>query len=111
MFFLLPSFYNLKSIEKGDFLYNTYSHFISAQQLIFEKCSTYKPINASDYDMHSSSPNPLGYYSSSLPYMDGQKVTPCVEVTGIPSTAYIEIKVENIPSLMFYMIIIIVNIY
>jgi len=68
---------------------------VSGQQLTFKNCFAYKPINASNYDMNPSSQNPLGYYSNVLPYSDGNKVTPCVEVSGIPSTAYVEIKVET----------------
>ena len=67
---------------------------VLAQQLVFKNCAAYKPINASNYDMNPLSSNPLGYYSMVLPYSDGNKVTPCVTVSGIPSTAYIEIKVH-----------------
>lgn len=67
--------------------------FFLAQQLTFKNCAAYKPINASNYDKNPSSANPFGYFSQTLPYMDGQKTTPCVEVTGIPDSAYIEIKV------------------
>ena len=72
---------------------------VSGQQLDFNNCKSYTQINASNYDRNSSSSNPLGYYASTLPYMDGKKVTPCVSVAGIPSTAYIEIKVCTVPAL------------
>ncbi|XP_065067338.1 uncharacterized protein LOC135692921 [Rhopilema esculentum] len=70
---------------------------INGQQLSFKNCVAYNAINESNYSRDPTSSNPLGYFSGVLPYTDGQtqKVTPCVEVKGIPSTAYVEIKCET----------------